>query len=189
MLMVAAFAALALTVPLAGGKVAVLARARLARVPLLLGALALQVVVISVVPGAPDALLVGGHLLSYGLALGFLWANRTIVGLWIVIAGTALNVVAITANGGVMPADSAALERAGRATEAGVFENSAVLADPRVRFLGDVFAVPDGVPFANVFSVGDVLIVVGAAVALHELSGSRFAPWARRRASSAGPPR
>jgi hypothetical protein len=30
-------------------------------------------------------------------------------------------------------------------------------------WLGDVFAVPHGVPFANVFSVGDVLVVAGAA--------------------------
>jgi hypothetical protein len=54
-----------------------------------------------------------------------------------------------------------------------------VLPDPRLAFLGDVFAIPRGWPLANVFSVGDVLIAVGAVVAVHGICGSR-PPWRRR---------
>jgi hypothetical protein len=54
-----------------------------------------------------------------------------------------------------------------------------VLPDPRLAFLGDVFAIPRGWPLANVFSVGDVLIAVGVVVAVHGICGSR-PPWRRR---------
>jgi hypothetical protein len=33
-----------------------------------------------------------------------------------------------------------------------------------------MFAVPKGVPLANVFSVGDVILVVGAFVVVHSLA-------------------
>jgi hypothetical protein len=48
----------------------------------------------------------------------------------------------------------------------------------RLWFLGDVFAIPAGWPLANVFSVGDVLILLGAAVASFRVSGTRWSsPW------------
>jgi hypothetical protein len=51
------------------------------------------------------------------------------------------------------------------------FNNSGVVAHARLSYLGDVFAMPRGWPLANVFSVGDILLVVGTAVLLHR--GSR----------------
>jgi hypothetical protein len=89
--------------------------------------------------------------------------------------GAALNLLAITANGGVMPASPAALARAGLADDPG-FQNSTVLADPRLAFLGDVFAVPASWPLSNVFSIGDVLIAAGLAWGLHRVCGSRLVP-------------
>jgi MFS family permease len=53
--------------------------------------------------------------------------------------------------------------------------NSGAVADPKLWFLGDVFALPAGFPMANVFSVGDVLIVVGAFILVHCVCGSRLA--------------
>jgi hypothetical protein len=41
-----------------------------------------------------------------------------------------------------------------------------VVAAPVLALLTDIFAVPAWVPFANVFSVGDVLIAIGIAVAI-----------------------
>ena len=53
-------------------------------------------------------------------------------------------------------------------TQASVaFENSAPVDDAHLAFLGDVFAVPAGWPLANVFSIGDVLIVIGAVALVH----------------------
>ena len=70
------------------------------------------------------------------------------------------NLAAIIANGGVMPTTEAALATAGLSPADG-FSNSAVLADPRLAPLTDVFALPAAIPLANVFSIGDVLIGVG----------------------------
>ncbi|MGO9207292.1 MAG: DUF5317 family protein, partial [Candidatus Limnocylindrales bacterium] len=41
------------------------------------------------------------------------------------------------------------------------YANSREIASPVLGPLGDVFALPAGVPLANVFSVGDVLIALG----------------------------
>lgn len=92
-------------------------------------------------------------------------ANVRIPGLVLVVAGTAANLAAILANGGVMPADAGALAVAGLADGEG-FSNSEVLEAPALRPLTDIFAIPAGIPFANVFSVGDVLIGAGIAVAI-----------------------
>jgi hypothetical protein len=59
--------------------------------------------------------------------------------------------------------------------EAGDFVNSTAVAHPHLSFLGDVFAVPASWPVSNVFSVGDVILVVAALLALHCLCGSRLA--------------
>ena len=51
------------------------------------------------------------------------------------------------------------------------FANSATLKHARLPFLGDIFPWPRPLPFANVFSVGDVLLVVGVAVVLYRVCG------------------
>jgi len=72
--------------------------------------------------------------------------------------GAALNLLAITANGGVIPASPAALAMAGLPVDEPGFQSSTAVDDPRLAFLGDVFAIPASWPLSNVFSVGDVLI-------------------------------
>ena len=91
--------------------------------------------------------------------------NWRIAGMPIVAIGALSNLIAITANGGFMPADAAALAEAGF-NGAGDHTNSVVLADPVLRPLTDIFALPAAVPLANVFSVGDVLIGVGVVVVI-----------------------
>src|SRR5581483_5559131 len=88
--------------------------------------------------------------------------------------GGLANFVAIIANGGVMPASRRALEIAGHAHVHG-FANSTAVAHPKLLFLGDVFAIPPSVPLHNVFSIGDVLIVVGIFLALHRQCESYLA--------------
>lgn len=91
--------------------------------------------------------------------------NWRIPGLVLVAVGAASNLAAIAANGGVMPASpeaAAALE-----AQAGPgFSNSVVMTDPALRPLTDIFVLSGWVPFANVFSVGDVLIGAGVAVVI-----------------------
>lgn len=91
--------------------------------------------------------------------------NLRITGLPLVALGAVSNLAAILANGGLMPADPGALALAGLAPGEG-FSNSVVLDAPALRPLTDVFALPAGLPLANVFSVGDVLIAAGIAIAV-----------------------
>jgi hypothetical protein len=94
----------------------------------------------------------------------------------LVALGAALNLLAITANGGVMPASADALAAAGLPAAEPGFQTSAALADPRLAFLGDVFAIPASWPLSNVFSAGDVCIGAGLAWGLHRVCGSRLVP-------------
>lgn len=156
-----------LTVPLAGKDLRRLAGLRVRAAWLLPLALGLQVLVINVVPGAPRPLTVGTHLATYLLAAAFLAVNRRVPGLLVLAAGAALNGVTIAANGGTLPASPEALRFAGLDAAPEAFTNSGALAEPRLALLGDVFALPAGLPLANVFSIGDVVILVGVTLALH----------------------
>jgi len=130
-------------------------------------ALADQIVVISVLPDG-GALSRAAHLASYGLAALFAVLNHRSAGTWTVGAGGACNLVAIVANGGTMPASAAALKASGWQATPGHFANSAVVPTPRIAFLGDVFATPSWLPVHSVFSIGDIVIVVGVALFLHK---------------------
>jgi hypothetical protein len=108
------------------------------------------------------------HYVTYALTVAFIVINRHVPGAWVIALGTACNLVAIVANGGSMPASMSAWERAGlRPIPPDVFENSSALSDPNLGFLGDVFAVPASWPLSNVFSIGDVLIVIGGTYLAH----------------------
>jgi hypothetical protein len=169
------------TVPLAGGSLGALADVRMRHGWLLAAAIALQVLIINILPttsGVPHHAI---HLASYGLVAVFVTVNRGLPFLWLIALGGALNLIAIAANGGVMPADPHALAAAGLQQDASAFTNSTAVAGAHVTYLGDVFAVPASWPVSNVFSVGDVVIVLGAFLALHAVSGSRLALWPGRR--------
>jgi hypothetical protein len=82
----------------------------------------------------------------------------------LIALGAGLNLLAIVANGGVMPADPAALAAAGLLDRSGAaFSNTAAMPGAAFAFLGDNLATPSWLPFANVLSIGDVLIGLGAA--------------------------
>jgi hypothetical protein len=90
--------------------------------------------------------------------------NLRITGMPIVALGSISNIAAITANGGFMPADPAALATAG--LDPGSHTNSVVIENPALQPLTDIFAIPAGLPFANVFSIGDVLLGIGIVVVI-----------------------
>lgn len=156
-----------LSVPLTGKDLRRLGGLRVRAAWLLPLGLGLQVLVINLVPDAPRVLTVGTHLATYLLAAVFLALNRAVPGLLVLAAGAALNGVTIFVNGGTLPASAEALRFAGLAPDPADFTNSGVLEQPRLALLGDVFALPAGLPFANVFSIGDVVILVGVTLALH----------------------
>jgi hypothetical protein len=153
---------------LAGGSLRNLERATLKRAWLVIAALALQLVAFSPLGAAlaqPATVVL--HFASYGLLVWFVVLNRRHRGVSLAGVGMGLNLVVIAANRGYMPASRAALETAGNAYGGQTMNNSAVIgAGTHLAFLGDIFAVPSWLPAANVFSLGDALIVAGIAVFL-----------------------
>jgi hypothetical protein len=173
-----------ISVPLAGGRLVRLADIRMRGLWAAGLAMLIQVLIVNVFAAKlPQAAAATLHVVSYVLAGSVVVVNRRIRGLWVVALGGGLNMLAIGANNGVMPASPAAVLRAGLVESSGEFANSAATTNPRLGFLGDVFAIPRGVPLANVFSVGDVLLVAGFAIVMHSACGSRL----RRRQTTVAP--
>jgi hypothetical protein len=166
-----------LTPLLLGGRISRLASVPFRHTGWIVAALATQILIIEVLPG-PAALLETAHIATYAVAGWFIVANRRIPGLWLVGTGAGLNGLAITLNEGTLPARLGALQAAGIPITPAEFENSGLVAHPRLAFLGDIFAIPSGLPLANVFSIGDVLIVLGTAWTAWAVLGTRWsAPW------------
>jgi hypothetical protein len=180
MFLVVLVVAAALAVPLLGGRLSALADVEVRLGWVLFAALALQIASLYL-PGLPRGARVAMGVASYPVAGVFVAANRRLPGVPLAALGAALNLLAIVANGGVMPASPSALHTAGLPLEVPGYRNSTAVADPRLGFLGDVFAIPASWPLSNVFSIGDVLIAVGAVWGLHRVCGSRLAGPARPR--------
>jgi hypothetical protein len=170
------FLACVASVPLAGGRLGQLASLTFRAPGLLVAAIAGQVLIVSVFPKVgSEALHTTVHIGTYVVAALFVVANRRIPWVWLVALGGMLNFTAIAANGGVMPAAPNALEKAGFSLDPAGFTNSGAVSHPHLQFLGDVFWVPSSFPISNVFSVGDVLILLGAMLAMHCVCASRLA--------------
>ena len=151
---------------LAGGRPGALADLRFRWPYTIVGGLLAQVVLFS----EPVSARIGDlgpplYVASTALVLAAILRNRAIVGMPLVALGAASNLAAIVANGGFMPADPGAMAALGKVDPTS-YSNSAVMADPALAPLTDLFALPPWLPFANVFSVGDVLIGGGVALAI-----------------------
>jgi len=105
------------------------------------------------------------YVLSTGLVALAVLLNRRITGMPLVALGAISNLAAIVANGGYMPASAAAMAALGK-TAPTVYSNSAIVHDPWLWPLTDIFALPTWLPGANVFSIGDVLIALGVIVVI-----------------------
>jgi hypothetical protein len=174
-ILVAALILCVATVPLFGGRIVRLGNVHFQRAWAGLAALALQYTIMRLFPEGALGLHGILHLVSYGLMFYFLAANLAIPGLWLIGLGGACNALAIAANNGVMPAQPSALATAGIVQVPGEFANSAAVEDPKLWLLGDIFATPAGMPMANVFSIGDILLILGAFILLHRVTRSRLA--------------
>jgi hypothetical protein len=165
-----------LTVPLARGRLTALADVQLRKPGLAGAAIALQILIVSVIPDSIGAWAEPVHILSYVLLGAFAWFNRRLAGVPIIAVGGLSNFIAITVNGGVMPADPDAMASIGRSVREDEFINSNTVAHPKLAFLGDIIATPASWPVHNIYSVGDLLILTGAFVLVHVVCGSRLVP-------------
>jgi hypothetical protein len=135
---------------LVGGRAAGLGEIQLRWSWVILGGLLVQVVLFS------EPVYIG----STALVIAAILANRAIPGMRLVALGAASNLTAIVSNGGYMPASAQAAAALGKAHPTS-YSNSAIIPAPVLAPLTDIFALPAWLPFANVFSIGDVLIGIG----------------------------
>jgi hypothetical protein len=151
---------------LTGGRLAAIGDLRFRWAPLVLVGFLAQVVLFSDavserVGDLGPILYVGSTLVVVAAVL----RNAAVPGMPLVALGALSNLVAIVANGGFMPASPAAMAALGKDAPT-AYSNSAVLAQPALGPLTDIFALPVWLPLHNIFSVGDVLLGVGVAIAL-----------------------
>ncbi len=159
---------------LRGGRLRRLAQVHLRKIWLIWATIIVQTVIFELPPTiVSDQGYAVVHIGTYVTAFLFLWLNRHIPGALIIGAGAAANAAAIAANGGVMPATPWAWRTAGLpVAPPGEFANSDLTDGANLAILGDIFAIPEAWPLSNVFSIGDVVIVIG---------GTWFAHvWCRR---------
>src|SRR5579864_4177405 len=150
--------------PLLGGRWSRIGKLRLRVVWLFYVAIALQLIAfpVKVLPWhTSDRIGVFLWLISYGLFATGVATNFRIPGIPFIAVGLVSNLLAITTNGGHMPALPSALRAAGMHFVTGHNRNSAVLKSPNLAWLVDRWAAPSWIPWGNVFSVGDVLIMAG----------------------------
>jgi hypothetical protein len=149
-----------------GGSPSRLGDLRIAWAPLIAIGMAVQLVLFSSPIG--DALGSAApvvYIASNALVLVAVARNLAIPGFALVLLGGASNLMAIVTNGGYMPVSHDALLAIGRGAREG-YTNNVQSAQVVLAPLTDLFAMPAWVPMANIFSVGDVLIGVGAAIAV-----------------------
>lgn len=150
---------------LLGGRLDRLGSLRIRWVPLALFGFATQALLAAEPLGAwPAGLVPAVYQASTLLVLVAVLRNLAVPGVAVIALGAACNLVAIVANGGWMPADPGALASVGILPSGAT--NTIVITDPVLRPLTDVFALPAGLPLANVFSIGDVLIGIGVAATI-----------------------
>jgi hypothetical protein len=151
---------------LLGGRLARLGAIRFRWLPAVLLAIAIQGPLFGPLQDflpAGAALGIGLYIATSLMALAAVLRNVALPGMALVAVGAAANLAAIVANGGVMPASADALAALGWSGASEHFANSALVASAALPWLTDIFALPSWLPFANVFSPGDVAIGIGIA--------------------------
>lgn len=180
-----------------GGSLRNFATLELRWLPLVLGGFGLQLLIFTpfrdppLIPFATAPL----YLLSMTLLVIWIALNRQLPGALLIAAGVLLNTIAIAANGGYMPVNPAAAQYAGRlegyASEGLPLDNNSLAAENvHLWILTDIFPVPAGIPFANVFSLGDVLLTLGIAILCYQtIRGPLVAPPASSPSPTSTPTR
>lgn len=109
---------------------------------------------------------------TYGILLTFLILNRSLPGVKLIFLGATLNLIVMLANGGYMPVTPEALLRSGHEDHIVVQSGHRYVhgskdivlekEDTRLYALSDVLGFPKTMPFSTNFSIGDLVIGVGA---------------------------
>lgn len=167
---------------------------RLTELPLRYGWLILIVFLLQVITFSPQFEKLGWsdrygvylYISSLLLLLLVVGLNLSLGGMKVLGLGLVLNFLVIAANGGYMPVPLANLSRAGMLHQAemlqerGHFSNlTALTSETRLSFLADIFVIPSYLPLANVFSLGDVFIGIGAFILVLRAMQGENGAWLR----------
>jgi len=162
---------------LKGGKLTNLTELSLKGIWLVLAAFAMQVLIywagVKEFGLGPSWFAPSLHIVSYCLLLIFILINRTFPGIKILALGIFLNLLVISFNGGLMPVDPAYLtEEARRALITGRGTHGLLSETTRLMMLADRFFI--AIPWLGkqLFSLGDVLIDIGAFILIFKTMNS-----------------
>jgi len=159
-----------------GGRLRNLAKVRLCASWIPLAMFTLQLVIV-LFPQGQSELFLGlrpwAMIVTYDLLIAFLYINRRLPGIKLILLGAALNLAVILANGGYMPVTREALARSGHQDLVFVHDEQAFVLgskdivlpekQTRLQLLSDVVGIPEAFPVSATFSVGDLIIMAGAA--------------------------
>jgi hypothetical protein len=118
----------------------------------------------------PDWLAASSLAASLIIFLAFVWLNRRLPGMPILIIGLGLNLLVILANRGWMPIspqtanhliDGNVLEVLSLGSRFGQKDILLLPQDTHLEFLADRFLLPDWFSYKVAFSLGDILIALG----------------------------
>ena len=111
---------------------------------------------------------------SYICLLAMAWSNCRLPGIRLIALGVLMNFAVMVANGGYMPVTPEALMTAGHQDLAHSMESRARVASSKdvilereettLWWLSDIFVIPRDWPLSGSFSLGDVVIALGAFV-------------------------
>jgi hypothetical protein len=126
------------------------------------------------------------YVASTAVVLVAVLRNLSIPGMAVVALGAGSNLAAIVANGGYMPTGATAAAEFGRGIQT-AYSNSRIVDAPALELLTDVIALPRWLPFANIVSVGDILIGLGVAIVIVAAMRARPAALIRDDGGASGP--
>jgi hypothetical protein len=124
------------------------------------------------------------YVISTVLVLMALVMNLRQPGFWLITLGAFANFLVIVANGGQMPAspEAFAILNGSPIVPVDGFTNSVIAgSDTTLYFLADIYVLPRPFPFANVLSLGDVMIGVGGAYFIVAVMHGRDGAFAQLR--------
>jgi hypothetical protein len=108
------------------------------------------------------------YVLSLFVLLAVVLLNLNYTGMRITLVAFLLNAIVIIANYGYMPQDIAKLELMGETekvellTKFGHYYNGTVMStSTHLNFLGDIIAPTFLKPYAGVYSIGDIILIIG----------------------------
>lgn len=172
------------------GKITNLAELKLQGFSLVLISLAVQLLILATPLASWPWLVQNGNLIYMismaVLLLGLLYNRQYGWSFWLIIAGTACNIIVIAQNQGAIPVDLGKLSMASGESFASIAQKFAAHTELSYRtpltpfsqlgWMGDIIYIPLPLFNSNVYSIGDIIISIGLAAFVIKVMLGHFRP-------------